>query len=305
MSYYLLVCESVGLNPLTKPFEYVVTEGKLKLYATRACSDQLSMMHGLSCKITNQGMSAGDLYTVSATASSDNPRRETDDLSAIHIKSLQGEKLANGIKKCVTQAKRRAILSHCGLGIMDETEVEDAGGTRLGVDQMHALEQRHTGGAPPPAAGAQPALTHQPGQQVDFSAGQSGQKEPVTIDHNPAQGGDVSRGTATPPTDQTPPAGTTTGPTQGPSPGSLNLPADAGQRDYLFDPTPAAIKGIEAGRWLPWKQWACEVLPTLSAADRQRFAECYEPEMSAVEKFGGTHWMKVQEAMRAPQRSQD
>ena len=38
--YYLKVCESLGLNPHTQPFEYIKLGGQLKLYATTACSDQ-------------------------------------------------------------------------------------------------------------------------------------------------------------------------------------------------------------------------------------------------------------------------
>ena len=36
--YYMTVCKSVGLNPLTKPFEYISLNGKLTLYALRGCT---------------------------------------------------------------------------------------------------------------------------------------------------------------------------------------------------------------------------------------------------------------------------
>jgi hypothetical protein len=39
--YYGAVCRSLGLNPLTKPFEYLTLNGKLRLYALRDCADQL------------------------------------------------------------------------------------------------------------------------------------------------------------------------------------------------------------------------------------------------------------------------
>jgi hypothetical protein len=37
--YYQHVCESLGLNPLTKPFEFPTLNGKLRLYALRDCID--------------------------------------------------------------------------------------------------------------------------------------------------------------------------------------------------------------------------------------------------------------------------
>ena len=45
--YYAEVCHSMGLNPLTEPFSYITLNGKLKLYATRACADQLRKIHGV------------------------------------------------------------------------------------------------------------------------------------------------------------------------------------------------------------------------------------------------------------------
>jgi hypothetical protein len=39
--YYTAVCRSLGLNPLTKPFEFLTLNGKLRLYALRDCTDQL------------------------------------------------------------------------------------------------------------------------------------------------------------------------------------------------------------------------------------------------------------------------
>ena len=41
LAYYRAVCQSLGLNPLSKPFEYLWLNGKLWLYALRDCADQL------------------------------------------------------------------------------------------------------------------------------------------------------------------------------------------------------------------------------------------------------------------------
>ena len=40
------------------------------------------------------------------------------------IANLSGEKLANAIMKATTKAIRRTVLAHCGLGMLDETELE-------------------------------------------------------------------------------------------------------------------------------------------------------------------------------------
>jgi hypothetical protein len=43
---------------------------------------------------------------------------------AVNISGLKGEMLANAMMKAETKAKRRATLSICGLGLLDEVEVE-------------------------------------------------------------------------------------------------------------------------------------------------------------------------------------
>jgi hypothetical protein len=44
---------------------------------------------------------------------------------AVSVQGLKGEALANALMKAETKAKRRATLSICGLGFLDETEIED------------------------------------------------------------------------------------------------------------------------------------------------------------------------------------
>jgi hypothetical protein len=48
------VCESLGLNLPTKPFEYLTLNGKLRLYALRDCTDQLRRLRGISTPITTR-----------------------------------------------------------------------------------------------------------------------------------------------------------------------------------------------------------------------------------------------------------
>ena len=48
LSYYKQVCESVGLNPLTRPFDYITLNGKLTLYAKRDATEQLRKIYSVS-----------------------------------------------------------------------------------------------------------------------------------------------------------------------------------------------------------------------------------------------------------------
>lgn len=74
--YYTKVCESVGLNPLTKPFDYLKLDGKLVLYAKRDATDQLRKVHNISITITSREK-VGDVYCV--TARGVTPDNRTDE----------------------------------------------------------------------------------------------------------------------------------------------------------------------------------------------------------------------------------
>lgn len=116
------VCESVGLNPLTGPFQYIRLSGKLTLYAKRDATDQLRSVHRVSVTIVSRENLDG-VYVVTARATMPDGRTD-ESTGAVSISGLKGEALANAYLKAETKAKRRVTLSICGLGFLDETEVQ-------------------------------------------------------------------------------------------------------------------------------------------------------------------------------------
>jgi hypothetical protein len=122
-SYYRAVCASVGLNPLTKPLEYIVLNGKLRLYALKDCTDQLRSINNISVTDLTDSEREG-VFVVKAKVANGVGRTDMS-TGAVNIAGLKGENLANALMKAETKAKRRATLSICGLGLLDETEVDD------------------------------------------------------------------------------------------------------------------------------------------------------------------------------------
>lgn len=122
LQYYKAVCESVGLNPLTKPFEYITLNGKLTLYAKKDCTDQLRSIHNVSIQIVGREVVEGT-YVVTARATMPNGRQD-ESIGAVPLEGLKGETRSNALMKGETKAKRRVTLSICGLGMLDETEVD-------------------------------------------------------------------------------------------------------------------------------------------------------------------------------------
>lgn len=124
LSYYQNVCLSLGLNPLTRPFEYLILNQKMVLYARKDCTDQLRKNDKISIDPKNFSKEVIDgVYIVTAWAAT--PEGRTDVATgAVPIEGLKGIDRANAMMKAETKAKRRVTLSICGLGMLDETETD-------------------------------------------------------------------------------------------------------------------------------------------------------------------------------------
>lgn len=184
VAYYRAVCESVGLNPLTRPFEYITLNGRLTLYARKDCTDQLRALRAISVTRLEREVAEG-IYTVTAYGQ-DRSGRTDSALGAVPIEGIKGEVRANAMMKAETKAKRRLTLSLAGLGWLDEVEVESVpSAQRTDVDpetgeilrteapksladKVAARRAEVVGGPPaaqdaPPVSGAPPGDSDPPG----------------------------------------------------------------------------------------------------------------------------------------------
>lgn len=140
VEYVNRVCDAMGLNPLTRPFEFVTFQGKLVMYATKNCAEQLRKIHGVSIRIVKQDMIDGVFFvTVEA---SDKSGRIDSDMGVINIGNLKGDAMANAVMKGITKAKRRVTLSICGLGILDESEIDAMTYQYDENSQLHGLPEK-------------------------------------------------------------------------------------------------------------------------------------------------------------------
>lgn len=129
MQYLSALCKSLGLNPLTQPFEFITLQGKLQLYAKRSCTDQLRALHKVSIALVER-QRIDDVYVVRAHARTPDGR-EDEATGAVNIAGLKGENLANSLMRAETKAKRRVTLSICGLGFIDESELDTVRGAKF------------------------------------------------------------------------------------------------------------------------------------------------------------------------------
>jgi hypothetical protein len=136
IDYYKRVCNSLGLNPLTRPFDYILFRendgpAKLSLYANKSCSEQLRKIHGVSVVPPFRRSKLDDIITVEVDVRDRTGRTDTASGSVPTFKfkdgkriELTGKDLCNADMKCETKAKRRATLSICGLAFLDESELD-------------------------------------------------------------------------------------------------------------------------------------------------------------------------------------
>jgi hypothetical protein len=120
------ICEATGLTLESQPFQYLRLSGKLVLYARRDATDQLRRVHRVSVAIVSRETTDG-VHVVTARATMPDGRTD-ESTGAVPVKGLQGDALANALMKAETKSKRRVTLSICGLGMLDESEVESIPG---------------------------------------------------------------------------------------------------------------------------------------------------------------------------------
>ena len=122
VQYYNYRCKQIGLDPSAKPFDLLNLSGKQVLYANAGATQQLCNIHRLSTQITGKER-VDDIYIVSVRVTGADGR-VSENQGAVSIGGLKGDGLANAVLKATTKAIRRSVLAHCGLGMLDETEIE-------------------------------------------------------------------------------------------------------------------------------------------------------------------------------------
>ena len=146
--YYLALCQSNGLNPLTRPFIVLKTQdGSLQWYPTVGCAEQLRKRDRVSMRVLSRDLDPTGLYVITVEASTPDGRVEQSQgivtlaeprmawkknaegqSVKMEEKSSSGEPIMvplygkareNAMMRAESKAKRRATFAICGLGLPD------------------------------------------------------------------------------------------------------------------------------------------------------------------------------------------
>jgi hypothetical protein len=126
-AYYLQRCASLGLNSLSRPFDWLILDGKLVLYENKSCAEQLRRQHQISIRVTRREVVGADtkepMYVVEVEGR--RPNGQTDEaskyvpLTGVNRQgqkyTLSGRELSSAYAKAETGAKRRLTFSMVGM----------------------------------------------------------------------------------------------------------------------------------------------------------------------------------------------
>jgi hypothetical protein len=159
LSFYNRMCVSLGLNPWTRPFQFIKLNGLLTLYACKDCTDQLRRVSNISQRVVSrtyyadQGVfevvvqmkdtngrvyeGCGDaamtmLQEEEETLPHPDPEKAAAGRTVVRkrkvVTPLTGEAAAKARMVAQTRADRRSTLAFLGLGIVDESEIDSIQG---------------------------------------------------------------------------------------------------------------------------------------------------------------------------------
>lgn len=138
-NYIRKLCELVAINPITRPFDIILSQGKKTMYANKGCAEQLRNIWKISLRIVKREVVEG-VYVVTAAAQMPDGRVD-ESTGCVWIEGVKGEARANAMMKAETKAKRRVTLSICGLNMPDDSEVDSIPGAQRHVHQPKTVSK--------------------------------------------------------------------------------------------------------------------------------------------------------------------
>lgn len=139
VAFYLELCTSLGLNSLSRPFDWLMLKDnagneRLVLYPNASCAAQLRRAHQISVNFLRREV-VGELFVVVVEGRTPNGRvgQASKYVPLVgRYGKLQGRLLANAFMAAETGALRRLTLSMVGLG--SPPDIQDLDARRVVVD---------------------------------------------------------------------------------------------------------------------------------------------------------------------------
>jgi len=117
-----MICNEYDLNAALGHIQVIKKSNRNILYITKSGANHLMFKNQLSSEITNTAMASNIL---SFRVRVYNDKRSVENVGVMHYwDGIKSDELSNRIMACHTKAVRRAVIAFCGLGVLDETELD-------------------------------------------------------------------------------------------------------------------------------------------------------------------------------------
>lgn len=124
--YYRQRCKIAGLDWRTQPFDWILLDRKLTFYAKKEAASGLIAVHKLKVELADGFLFENtdrEQFRVKARVVFPDGRT-VENIGLVSTAGLAGKALENACMKAATKATRRTVLMACGLGLLDESELE-------------------------------------------------------------------------------------------------------------------------------------------------------------------------------------
>jgi hypothetical protein len=125
VGYYLWLCQKLSIDSTSRPFDWLVLDGRLVLYPNKSCAEQLRRRHQISVELVRKEVS-GDFFVVEVRGWRPNGQQ---DFASKYVplrdgrgNRLAGQQYVNALAKAETGAKRRLTFSMVGLAAVPDTD---------------------------------------------------------------------------------------------------------------------------------------------------------------------------------------
>ncbi len=118
------LCEALNINPVLNPFRFIDMKGVTVLYADKRAASLIANANRISTEITKEVFDKEKQILKIYVRATDPHGVYTDEFAAIHLGANAGDVRANLEMKCLSKAKRRAILALKDLSVPDEEELQ-------------------------------------------------------------------------------------------------------------------------------------------------------------------------------------
>ena len=143
-NWAIQVCEKYKMDSLMCPISFIPNPKTLKIipYLNRAGSEQLIFNHKMKVTVSEPSFING-ICIVKSTVTMQNGVIN-ENIGCVCVEGLKGEAFSNAIMKATTKAKRRAVIGAVGLGLLDESEVEDIKYTEVKSNANNTQQVKNT-----------------------------------------------------------------------------------------------------------------------------------------------------------------